>query len=201
MELKKGEYMHLRTHQVLLAILVLCLGTTLAVAQTITATVTGTVTDPSGAVVPNVAVKVTNVATNLEYTAESNSSGVYNLLFLPAGSYRLNASATGFKQSVLGPFTLEVGQSARVDLKLEVGEIAQSIEITSVAPILRTESSETGDTITSNQATTLPLQGRNFSALTLLMPGSVAPLPTDFTGAARSNGRPFVNGNREQTNN
>ncbi len=195
--------MNPRTRWFLVATLFLCLGTSLAMAQTITATITGTVTDPSGAVVPNVSVKAANVATNLEYAAESNSAGVYNLLFLPAGSYRLTASATGFKQSVLGPFTLEVGQAARVDLKLELGEIAQRIEITSMAPILRTETSETGDTITSNQATTLPLQGRNFSALALLMPGSVTAAPSEFNSAVGvgGRGRAFTNGNREQTNN
>jgi hypothetical protein len=193
--------MHFRTHAFVVSLLLLCFGASLALGQTVTGTITGTVSDPSGAVVPDVTVRAINVATNLEYTAQSNAAGVYNILFLPAGNYRLTASSTGFKQTILGPFTLEVGQVARVDVRLELGEIAQTVEITSVAPILRTETAETGDTITANQATTLPLQGRNFNALTLLMPGAVTPAPTDFSAAARSNGRPFVNGNREQTNN
>src|SRR5438270_12190932 len=77
-------------------------------AQTITASITGTVTDPSGAIVPNVKVVATNSATNIANTATTNESGVYNILFLPAGQYNVAAEAQGFKKSVLGPFTLEV---------------------------------------------------------------------------------------------
>src|SRR5260370_28165796 len=90
-------------------------------AQTITASVTGTVSDPSGAVVPNVKITATNIETNVEHTATTNDSGVYNLLFLAVGQYNLTAQAQGFKKTVVGPFGLEVNQIARVDVKLEVG--------------------------------------------------------------------------------
>src|SRR4051794_32822404 len=82
------------------------------VAQTITGAITGTVTDQTGAVVPNAKITATNVATNVSTSTQSNESGIYNLLFLPVGQYRVNAEATGFKAATLPPFQLEVNQTA-----------------------------------------------------------------------------------------
>lgn len=108
-----------------------------------------------------------------------------------------------FKKSTLGPFRLEVNQTARVDIQLQVGATTETVEVTAAAPVLQTESASTGDTITSTQATAIPLRGRNFMSLTLLVPGSITPNPGSFDGPGRSfgGGRPYVNGNREQTNN
>src|SRR3974390_2597137 len=103
-------------------LLLVCLSIQTLSAQTITASITGTVTDPSGAVVPNTKVTATNTSTNLSYSANSNESGVFNLLFLPVGNYTVAAELQGFKKTVLGPFDLQVNQIARVDVKLEVGE-------------------------------------------------------------------------------
>jgi hypothetical protein len=171
--------------------------------QTITGSLTGTVVDASGAVVPGVKVTASNTATNLTHSTTTNEAGVYNVLFLPAGNYKVAAESAGFKMAQLGPFSLEMGQIARVDIKMEVGEITQAVEITSVAPILQTESTQTGDTISSTQSVTLPLNGRNFVSLTLLVPGAVTPDPSSITAGPRafSDGRPYVNGNREQGNN
>ncbi len=172
-------------------------------AQTVTASITGTVTDPSGAVVPNVKVVATNTGTNLTNTATTNSSGVYNLLFLQVGQYSVSAEAQGFKKTTLGPFTLEVNQIARVDVKLEVGETTQSVEITGIAPILQTESTATGGLITANKLTSVPLNGRNFVSLALLIPGAISTSPGAMNTSSRFQGsgsRPQVNGNREQTN-
>src|SRR6266481_9888000 len=98
-------------------------------AQTITASITGTVTDASGAIVPNAKITATNTGTSLSYPATTNQSGVYNLQFLPVGQYNVTAEATGFKKTVLGPFTLEVNQSARVDVALQVGDVTQTVEV------------------------------------------------------------------------
>jgi hypothetical protein len=170
-----------------------------ASAQTITGAFTGTLTDQSGAVVPNAKVTATNVGTNVTYTAQSNDAGVYNLLFLPVGSYNLAAEVTGFKKATAGPFGLQVNQTARIDFKLEVGETTQSVEISAAAPVLQTESTQTGESLQSKQLTELPLKGRNFVALTLLIPGAVSPNPEGMN--SRFGARPYVNGNREQTNN
>ncbi len=168
-------------------------------AQTITGTITGTITDPSGALIPNAKISAVNRGTNLSYDVQSNEAGVYNLLFLPIGDYTLSVSSQGFKKASLGPFKLEGSQTARVDVKLEVGDTTQTVEVTGVAPILQTESTQTGDTLDTGKLTSLPLKGRNFVALTLMVPGAITTDP-DATNN-RFGARPFVNGNREQTNN
>src|SRR5688572_5769354 len=103
------------------------------VSQTITGSITGTVSDQSGAVVPNVKVTATNVATNISNSTATNDSGIYNLTFLPVGEYRVNTEASGFKAVALGPFRLEVNQTARVDVQLQVGQTTETIEVTAVA--------------------------------------------------------------------
>ena len=187
----------------LFAVVFLLLLAQAGAAQTVTAALSGTVTDTTAAVVPGVAVTARNAGTNLTYTTRTNAAGVYDLLFLPIGSYEVTAEAAGFKRVVLGPFQLEVNQRARVDIQLEVGALTESVEVRDIAPILQTDSSQTGDTISATQASSLPLNGRNIASLTLLMPGVVTPNPGSFNnpGRAFSGGRPYVNGNREQTNN
>src|SRR5215210_4843107 len=122
-----------------LAVLLLLAAAGSAYSQTITGSVTGTVTDASGASAPNVKVTVTNVGTGVANTTQTNSAGVYNFPFLPVGQYNVAAENTGFKRSVIGPFALEVNQTARLDFTLEVGDVTQSVEVTDVGPILQTE--------------------------------------------------------------
>ncbi|MEZ5354845.1 MAG: TonB-dependent receptor [Bryobacteraceae bacterium] len=187
-----------------LALLLAGVFTVSASAQSITASITGTVTDVTGAAIPNAKVIATNEGTSITYTVQTNGSGVYNLPFLPVGRYNAVAENAGFKKSTLGPFTLEVNQIARIDFKMEVGELTQSVEVSSSAPILQTESTATGDSINSTKLTSLPLNGRNFATLTLLIPGAISTSPSVMSTSARfqsSGSRPQVNGNREQTNN
>ncbi|HEY3128910.1 MAG TPA: TonB-dependent receptor [Acidobacteriota bacterium] len=172
-------------------------------AQTITATVTGTVMDASGAVIPGVQVVATNEGTNISYSALSNDAGVYTIPFLPVGTYVITGELSGFKKAVTNPIKLEVGQIARVDIKLELGEISQQVNVVGLAPILQTETTSVGDVITGSTTVSLPLNGRNFQQLTLLVPGVITPNVSSFTSPSRafSGGRPYVNGNREQGNN
>ncbi|MCX6614306.1 MAG: carboxypeptidase regulatory-like domain-containing protein [Acidobacteria bacterium] len=172
--------------------------------QTITGSIKGTVLDSSGAVVPKVKVTATKAGTNVSTSAVSNESGIYNLLFLPVGDYTVSAEGSGFKRAKLGPFALETNQVATVNITLELGDVSQTIEVKDFAPILQTETQATGDTISSTKLTSIPLNGRNFAALTLLIPGAVSTAPNAMNTAARFQGsgsRPQVNGNREQTNN
>lgn len=170
-----------------------------AAAQTITATLTGAVVDQSGALVPNVRVIATHFGTTIEYGAQSNDAGVYNLPFLPVGTYVITVEARGFKKLMTNPIKLEVNQIARVDLKLELGEVTQTIEVKDVAPILQTESATVGEVISGTTTVSLPLNGRNFQQLTLLVPGAIATDPNGFNSIG-AYGRPYVNGNREQGN-
>lgn len=168
-------------------------------AQTYTATLTGTVTDPQGAAVPNVKVTATNQGTKLEYTAQTSDSGTYRIPFLPVGAYVINVEATGFKKLVSNELKLEVNQTARVDLTLQVGGVNDVVTVSDVAPVLQTENITVGGVISGNTTAALPLNGRNFQQLTLLVPGTINPNPGGFNDVL-GQGRPYTNGNREQGN-
>lgn len=175
----------------------------IAISQTITGTITGTVTDSSGAAVPNATVVATNAATNGRTTTTTTDSGVYSLLFLPVGEYTVSAEAQGFKRANSSSLRLEVNQTARLDIQLQLGAVNETVEVTASAPVIQTESASTGDTISSAVSTAIPLRGRNFAQLTLLIPGTVTTNPSSFEGIGHNaaGGRPYVNGNREQANN
>ncbi len=175
-----------------------------AMAQTTTGAITGTVTDTSGGIIPNVKITALNTATNIANTTRSNDAGVYNFPFLPIGDYSITAELQGFKKAVLGPFRLEVNQIARVDPRLEVGALTESVEVQGIAPVLQTESTQTGEVLSSTKLTEIPLNGRNFANLSLLVPGTVSTNPQAMSTSGRfqnQGSRPYVNGNREQTNN
>lgn len=193
----------MRVRLALCSFFLILLSFSIALGQTITGSVTGMVTDPSGAEVAAAKVTAININTGVETPTTTNAEGVYVLRFLQIGRYKLTISASGFSTATVGPFTLEVGQEARVDGKLAVGSINEKVVVTSAAPILDTENAVTGDTVTAAQATELPLQARNFSSLTTLIAGAVAPNPAaqNNVGRAGYNGGFFINGNREQSNN
>ena len=171
-------------------------------AQTGAASITGLIVDQSGAALPGVTVTATNQATNVAYVATTNSSGNYTIPNVVLGTYVVKAELTGFRASATEPLTVEARQVARVDLKLAVGAIAETVNVVTVSPILQTETSTVGEVLSGTTVQSLPLNGRNTSQLALLLPGTVTYNPRGFTniGAVNSN-RPFVNGNREQTNN
>jgi hypothetical protein len=182
--------------------LVLGLGSN-AFAQTGAASITGLLTDQSGAAAPGVTVTAINQATNVAYPAVSNSAGNYTITSVPVGTYVVKAELSGFKTATTKPFPLEAKQIARLDLKMEVGRLEDNVEVTAEAPVLQTESATVGEVISGNTVNSLPLNGRNTGQLALLLPGVVTPNPQSFVNQSRnfSGGRPYVNGNREQTNN
>jgi len=171
-------------------------------AQTYTATLTGTVTDQNGQPIPNVKVTATNQSTNLSSSTQTSDSGVYTIPFLPVGNYVTTAELQGFKKTISSKLTLEVNQTARVDLQMQVGEVSEQVVIDSSAPILQSETTNVGQVITGRTTDNLPLNGRNFQQLTLLIPGTITPSASSFTSLSPGafGGRPYVNGNREQTN-
>nr|MCU0239137.1 TonB-dependent receptor [Pyrinomonadaceae bacterium] len=170
--------------------------------QTFTATLTGTVSDSNNAVVPNAKVTATNQATKNTFTAQTNSSGNYTIPFLPIGEYIVSVEAKGFKKVVSSAIKLEVNQTARVNLEMPVGELTETVTVEDIAPVLQTETANVGTVISGNTTNNLPLNGRNFQSLTLLVPGTVTPAVNSFTSLSPGafGGRPYVNGNREQTN-
>ena len=171
-------------------------------AQTGAAAVTGILADQSGAALPGVTVAATNQDTSVAYTAVTNDAGTYTITSVPVGTYVVKAELTGFKTMITTPLVLEANQTARLDLKLELGAIEESVQVEGTSPLLQTETTSVGEVISGTTATALPLNGRNTGQLTLLLPGVVTPNPSSFTAVRNfGSGRPFVNGHREQTNN
>ena len=139
-------------------------------AQTDTARLTGTVTDSSGAVLPGTAITVTNVGTQRAVTVTSEADGNYVITALPPGAYRVEAKQTGFKTSTQN-ITLQTQQVAVLNLQLQVGQVAESVEVTSDVPLVEAGSSNISAVVTGKQITELPLNGRNFTELATLVPG------------------------------
>jgi hypothetical protein len=173
-----------------------------AYAQTGAASITGLVADASGAAAPGATVAAINQATNVEYAGTSNAAGYYTLTALPVGTYVVKSSLRGFKTSATKPITLEANQIARLDFKMELGAVEDTVEVVGEAPVLQTQSATVGEVISGSTVQSLPLNGRNVGQLALLLPGTVTYNPRGFTNIGSINmNRPFVNGNREQTDN
>jgi outer membrane receptor protein involved in Fe transport len=173
-----------------------------ASAQTGAASITGLVTDSSGAAVPGVTVTATNTATNVTYTAVSNEAGNYTIASVPVGTYVVKAELSGFRTVTRSSLNFEARQIARLDFKMDVGQVNETVNVEGTPPILQSESTTVGEVISGNTVQSLPLNGRNIAQLPLVLTGTTTYNPRGFTniGAVNSN-RPFVNGNREQTNN
>jgi hypothetical protein len=150
-------------------------------AQQTTATVLGTVTDSSGAAVPGVAIQASSLATNVNREALTDSSGSYSLPNLPPGAYRISATKTGFQASRVENVTLQVEQVARVDIKLQVGSITETVNVDASVALLQTETSSVGTVIDAGKIVDLPLNGRNFIQLAQLIPGVQAGTPGSIT--------------------
>jgi hypothetical protein len=172
-------------------------------AQQVTASITGRVTDPSGAAVVDARVTATDRDRHTEWPTTTNADGVYSLPRLPIGSYDLKVEHPGFEKATISNVLLEMNQTARLDFPLTVGNVQQSVEVTSAAPMLQTQSTQLGQVIDSKTNVDLPLATRNYVQLTLLAPGSIHPNPAGFKSGMTtdSSSRPNVNGNREQSNN
>jgi hypothetical protein len=185
--------------------LTLILGVATAYGQTVTGTITGEVVDPSGAVVPGATVVAHNLGTGVDTSAATNTAGFYRIEFLPIGHYQVIITAPGFQKATVAPFDLEVLQTANFNVKLTLGSTSATVSVSAAAPILNTDNPTISATFTANTIANMPLNGLDFSALTLYMPGSVN---TNGTGGMSSIERsqnwsdlPNVNGNRAQANN
>jgi Carboxypeptidase regulatory-like domain len=141
-------------------------------AQIDRASISGTVTDPSGAVVTGATVTVTNLGTNQVVTLTTGSDGSYNARLLRVGAYAVEAGAAGFQRTVQSGIQLDVNQVARVDLQLKVGTTNQVTQVTGESPLISTETSSLGTVETESRIVDLPLNGRLFTQLAWLGPGT-----------------------------
>lgn len=173
-------------------------------AQQVTANITGTVLDPTGAPIIGATVTASDTNRGTVYTAKTNESGIYNVQRVPIGTYVIKAESSGFESAQHSAVTLDLDQTARINFDLKVGSVKETIEVSSEAPVLRTDTTEVSTVIDAQTNDNLPLATRNPTQLTLLAPGSVTVDAASFnlgSNTAEGGGRPYINGNREQADN
>lgn len=142
-----------------------------ASAQEFRASVSGQVTDSTGAIVPAAAVTVTSTERNTSFQATSNPSGRYVIEFLLPGKYTVTAEKPGFKKLIYPAITLAANDHLSLDLALQIGDLTQSVTVTSEAPLLETETASRSATIENRVLESIPTNGRNLFSLQYSLPG------------------------------
>ncbi len=170
--------------------------------QDITALLTGAVTDPSGAVVSGAKLTLHNTGTNTDVaTVTTDSSGVYTAAELPFGTYTVTVEAKGFKKFIAADVTLHVGEHHTLDIKLEVGQVAEEVTVSATTVPVETSSPAQEGTITGTQISELQLNNRNFEQLLTLQPGVASSLPDQVGFGLENTTSVSVNGARSSANN
>jgi len=154
------------------------------------AQLTGIITDSNSALITGAQITLTNIDTSLARKAVTNADGYYSIPFVPPGNYQLSVIASGFKPVTRNNFPINVDQAQRIDFTLELGTITESVNITANEPPLERETSSIGQVIENKFIVTLPLNGRTYSQLVLLIPGA-----TPNQGSRATDGF-SLNGNR-----
>jgi hypothetical protein len=156
--------------QRLLLVAVCLLACSYARAQT-TGSLLGVITDQNGAVIPSATVRVTNTDTGFTATTVSNAEGSYLVPLLPIGHYSIAVTASGFKSFTESNVLVPVAQEIRVDIKLEIGQVAQTVTVNGNAINIDTTTATLGETVDNARLEDLPLNGRNAADLLGLLPG------------------------------
>ena len=172
--------------------IVLLLATSLSYAQTNTGQIRGIVRDATGAVLPDCAVSVTHISSNIKYDFVTDDSGQFRFPSLPVGEYLLRVSANGFRQLSKSGIELHLGQVIDLNLELEIGELTAVANITTADGLLATATGEVSDVIDKKRVSDLPLNGRQFLQLALLSEGVVRP-PGGTRGSALQQAGELVN--------
>lgn len=162
----------------------------------------GTVTDPSGAVVPGAKITLTDIATAIQRTTTTNASGSYQFPGLNIGTFKVTAEKTGFTTAVVPNVELLVGARQEVNMKLQLGQSSQTVQVSGAAPLIATQMVSSGQVIHSVQILQLPLNDRDPARLALLAPGVV--VSSENVGDLSSGNREGafnINGLRSDTNN
>lgn len=181
------------------ALCALLLFAPVAQAQADTGTIAGLVRDSQGAVIAKARITITNIRTNQARAIVTNDEGDYRAPLLPVGEYRIVAEAAGFKRTVREKIALEINQTVRADFSLSVGQINEEVVVTYQAPLAQGESAAVGAVIDNRKVVELPLNGRSFLQLNLLVAGAVPGAEGSFLSTV--GGAINVNGARETSNN
>lgn len=151
-------------------------------------TILGTLSDASGAVIANGTVHVESIETGVVRNSKTNNLGEFLVSNLPLGSYTVSAEAPGFKRAVQPAITITVKARIRADFQLQVGETSQTVEVTAITPLIKTDTAETGGVVSRDQLHEIPIFSRNFMQLSALVPGTTAggasSRQRDFSGSA-----------------
>jgi Carboxypeptidase regulatory-like domain/TonB dependent receptor-like, beta-barrel len=186
-----------RKSVVLVLFLELLLVPPLTFAQQDTGAIVGTVFDPGGAVVPGATVRVTNTGTNISVSVTTDSSGAFNTPPLRIGIYRMEVEVSGFKKSVRDGISLRVQDRLNLDVRLEVGEVTQTVDVSATEVLLQTQTSSVGQIMETHTIVDLPLNGRNYLQLITLTAGAFVPQPMNTIWADQF---VAINGNRAMLN-
>jgi hypothetical protein len=148
-------------------------------AQNTAARIVGNVTDPNGGAVPTARISVTNSATQVHYDTTANRDGYFQAVDLPIGSYNVTIQASGFRTVTYSNQALQINQVLRLDAKLEIGSLTESIEVKDQVEVVETVNPTLGASVTGRTLTDMPLNGRNVMNLALLQPGVTPTNPDD----------------------
>lgn len=174
-----------------------------AMAQS-SASLNGTVTDPAGAAVPNAKVTVTNQATGVQSETQTDSAGAYLFPSLPIGVYRISVTVPSFQTAAISDLTLPVATAVTQNIQLRIGQATETVEIIAEAAVIDTTTTSMGQVIDEKTVQEIPLNGRHFTDLSLLTPGTMTPPANGFLSAPlRGQGSFGINtaGQREDTTN
>ncbi len=173
-----------------------------ALAQDVTATINGIVTDPTGRVVTHAEVRARDLDRGTVWPATTNESGFYSLSHLPVGRYEVSVKVSGFETAVESPIELQLNQVSAANFRLVIGSENQTVQVTTAAPLLQTDTTDVGTVIDARTNVSLPLASRNYLQLTLLTPGAVTVQPAGFENGQNAGqvARPEINGNRFDAN-
>lgn len=169
-----------------------------------TANLSGVITDATGASVPNAKVTAIDQATGVASNSQSDSAGAYLFSSLPIGKYRIEVTASGFQKAIVKDLDLPVATSVTQNFQLKIGEASVTVEITADPVILDTTTNSMGQVINDKYVQDIPLNGRHFTDLSLLTPGTITPPANGFLSAPlRGQGSFGINtaGQREDTTN
>jgi hypothetical protein len=187
----------------LLAILVVLLAGCSAFGQALSGTIVGTVTDPAGAVVASAKVTLTNIGTSFARTVETNQDGHYVASSFPTGKITVTVEQPGFQKLVRTGAELTAADTLTIDLALQVGNVQQTVEINAEATLLQTEEATISSLVSNQQILQMPLNGRMFTQLIMLMPGTTSAAPA-LTGGFSYNFRGItsvsINGSQSGNN-
>jgi Carboxypeptidase regulatory-like domain/TonB dependent receptor len=190
--MKKLRFSYLSACGLALSLCVACIFAPTLSAQTTYGSIAGSVSDPSGAAIADAQASLTNIGTAEKRVQNTSPDGLYNFVNLIPGKYRIDVEKTGFKRTTRPEVTVEVGQSVRIDLAMQVGDVTQTVEVTGETPQLQAETSSLGQVVEERKVNELPLNGRNVFNLISLAPSVV---PQGSAGGTPVGVNPFGWGN------